>query len=357
LQIAILATGHEVVAGEVLNTNTQKIAYDLSSQGLDISTHMACRDVLDEMLLALDSLSNHEIIITIGGLGPTCDDITRFAVAKHLKLDLVEHDKAQKHIHQYLKHHSFIPIENRKQECLFPADAKLLDNPNGTALGAWIEKNKKIIVMLPGPPRECLPMWEHFVLPELIKRMPASMPWLRWLAFGSPEAALINDLDDLLKDKPHELGYRCSMPYVEVKVKTDDAYREGIILELDQFFKDKQLLKNQIASLALKAYLHEKSINLSICDQLTGGLLEAQIMTPELFKRVSFHEKKPMHFSLSGLHDFWHQLPDMNHLGCFMQIKDTLLRYDPIIKSKHLPHYAMEWAAFVILQYLEKNEN
>ncbi|HBB53866.1 MAG TPA: hypothetical protein DCZ80_08195 [Legionellales bacterium] len=354
VRISIIATGHEVVAGEVLNSNTQKIAYDLSSQGLEITTHMACRDVLDEILFSLNCLSKHDVIITIGGLGPTCDDITRFAVAKFLQMELVEHEKAKKHLQQYLKHQSLIPIENRKQECLFPVDAHLLDNPNGTAMGAWIAKNKQMIVMLPGPPRECLPMWENFVLPELIKRIPASPPWLRWLVFGIPEAGLISDLDKILKGIPHELGYRCSMPYVEVKVKTDEAHREMLISQLDQFFKDKQLLKNQSASQALKAYLHEKPLSFSISDQLTGGLLEAQIMTPELYSRISFHDKRAMHFCLSGLHDFWHQLPEMKHLGCFMQIKDTLLRYDPVIKSKHLPHYAMEWAAFCILQYLEK---
>jgi nicotinamide-nucleotide amidase len=356
LRIAILATGHEVVAGDILNTNTQKLAYDLSSHGLDIVTHMACRDVLDEMLIGLNLLSDYDVLLTIGGLGPTSDDITRFAVAQFLELDLIEHSKARKHIQQYLKHQNLIAIQHRNQETLFPKDAVLLDNPNGTAMGAWIEKNKKIIVMLPGPPRECLPMWEQYVLPELIKRSEISLPWMRWLVFGIPEAALIDDLDHLLKNFPHELSYRCSMPYVEVKVKADMTYRADIAKQLNLFFRDKILLENQVASLALKTYLETHTVEFSISDQLTGGQLEAAIMSPQIYQNVYFHEKRDLHIQLSGLHDYWHQIEPMQHLGCFMQIQDQLFRYEPLFSSQNLPCYAMEWAAFSILQYLQKSQ-
>ncbi len=65
LKISILATGHEVVAGDILNSNTQKVAYDLSSHGLEVVTHFSCRDVLEEMLAALEFLANNDVIITM----------------------------------------------------------------------------------------------------------------------------------------------------------------------------------------------------------------------------------------------------------------------------------------------------
>ncbi len=155
----------------------------------------------------------------------------------------MENPIAQKHLTEYQKKSTVLNIQNRKQETLFPQNALLLDNPFGTAMGAWIEAHHQTIIMLPGPPRECLPMWEQEVLPKLLARVTAGLPWMRWLVFGIPEAALIDDLDALLKDIPHELGYRCSMPYVEIKVQADAPYRADIQLILDKYCQDKQLLK------------------------------------------------------------------------------------------------------------------
>ncbi len=353
MKIAILSTGHEIVAGEVLNTNAKQIAYDLSSHGLEVVTHLSCRDIEDEMLAALDYLSVYDMIITIGGLGPTCDDITRFAVAKYLKLKLTEHPKAYEHLVEYQQKVSTLKIENRKQETLFPHDAILLDNPNGTAMGAWINHQKQVLVMLPGPPRECLPMWENYVLPVILEQYPSGQNWLRWLCFGIPEAALITDLDALLQNHPHELGYRAFLPYVEVKVKADEPHRSQIEGLLNTYFKDKQLLGNEIASHALKKFLLEKNVQLSIRDHLTGGFLEAALMEPRLYSKLSFHQEHPLHFNLSGLHDFWHQIEPMSHVACFFQIGEVLQKYEPSSRSQNLPKYAMEWAAFSLLKYLE----
>lgn len=354
MKIAILATGHEVVAGDILNTNTQKIAYDLSSNGLDVVTHFSCRDVLEEMLAALKFLANVDVIITIGGLGPTCDDITRFAVAKHLKLALFENPIAQKHLTKYQKKSTVLNIQNRKQETLFPQNALLLDNPFGTAMGAWIEAQHQTIIMLPGPPRECLPMWEQQVLPKLLAQVSAELPWMRWLVFGIPESALIDDLDALLKDIPHELGYRCSMPYVELKVQADEPYRADIELILDKYCQDKQLFKNEKASDALKKYLKDNPVKFSIKDSLTGGLLETMLMSPDMYNKLSFREEYALHFNISGLHDYWHQIEPKSHVACFFQIGEHLDKYEPSLRSAFLPHYAMEWTCFCILKYFRR---
>ncbi len=354
LNIAILATGHEVVAGDILNTNTQKIAYDLSSNGLHVVTHVSCRDIMDEMLAALSFLASYDVIITIGGLGPTCDDITRFAIAKHFKLELLENSVAHQHLKDFQKQVSSLNIKNRKQETLFPKKSLLLDNPFGTALGAWIEAQHQTIVMLPGPPRECLPMWEQQVLPKLIKKVSPGLPWMRWLVFGIPEAALVDDLDALLKDIPHELGYRCSLPYVEIKVQASEAYRAEIQLILDTYCQGKQFFKNEKASDALKNYLKDQSVKFSIKDNLTGGLLEATLMNPDMHHRLSFREEYEPHFNISGLHDYWHQIEPKEHLACFFQIGEHLDKYDPTSRSAFLPHYAMEWACYCILKYLKR---
>lgn len=350
MKIAILATGNEVVDGETLNTNAQKFAYDLSSNGLKVITHLSCRDVLEEMTAALTFLADHDIIITIGGLGPTCDDITRFAVAKHVNLPLIEHQKARDHLINFKKKEVNINIENRRQEALFPESAVLLDNENGTALGAWIKHNNKSIIMLPGPPRECMPMWKNQILPELMLNT-KEQAWRRWLVFDTPESVLSVNLEAMLAGKNYDLGFRCSTPYVEVKLKADST-TEALI---NNYLHSQQLLGQQFASNVLKKQLLTTNISLSIKDNLTGGLLESWLMEPDLYKKVSFHEEREIHVNLSGLHDFWHKIEPMEHLTCFLQIGDYLQKYAPSSRSKNLPLYAKEWAAYAIIKYLDGN--
>ena len=110
------------------------------------------------------------MMITIGGLGPTSDDRTRFAIAKVIDQELAFSERAWQHIQDRFTGMHLQLSNSNKQQCLFPINAELLPNPHGTALGAKINNGEKTLYMLPGPPRECLPMFNDFVLPELIKQ-------------------------------------------------------------------------------------------------------------------------------------------------------------------------------------------
>lgn len=99
MTIAILSTGDEIIHGDTLNTNAHYIAHALCSEGLPLGLQVACSDKENEIIDSLNFLTeHHDILILIGGLGPTKDDITRFALAKFTKEPLIQHADALDHI-------------------------------------------------------------------------------------------------------------------------------------------------------------------------------------------------------------------------------------------------------------------
>jgi nicotinamide-nucleotide amidase len=345
--IAILATGHEIVEGDVLNTNAYRFAHDLSLNGLEVVTHLSCRDVEKEILSALTYLKHHQVIITIGGLGPTVDDLTRFAVAKYLKLDLYPHAKALAHIQQRVS----TLKDNQYLETLFPQQAQLIPNSFGTALGAFIHHPNQLVIMLPGPPRECLPMWDNHVLPYLSQSYPHQMPWQRWLLFGVAEAGIAFEIETALQDLDYEIAYRLAIPYVELKLKSNQI--KVVEAKLKPVIRP-YLLTNSLqkASEALLAYLEaHDDTKISIADRMTLGLLESMLLTPQLFSRVSFDKRYPLHFEFEGLADYWQQKPCQSHL-LTAKFNNTQETYQTHLRQDYVRLLAAEWACGVILKIL-----
>src|SRR5205814_4755993 len=111
-----------------------------------------------------------DVIVLTGGLGPTEDDITRDAVARVLNVTMSENEAVIARIQsRFAKRGITMPDINRRQG-MVPQGATLLDNPNGTAPGLWIERGRTAMVMLPGPPREMKPMFEGVLRDRLAPR-------------------------------------------------------------------------------------------------------------------------------------------------------------------------------------------
>ena len=103
MTIAFLATGDELIHGDTLNTNAHAMAHTLSSEGLQLGVQLTCSDNEAEIVRCLKFLADkHDIIIVIGGLGPTTDDLTRFALAQFTGDVLVQHQEALTHIQNRL---------------------------------------------------------------------------------------------------------------------------------------------------------------------------------------------------------------------------------------------------------------
>ena len=228
MTIAVLSTGDELTHGDTLNTTSQVLAHVLSSAGFPMGMHLVCGDKEQELLDAITFLAaHHKTVIITGGLGPTSDDRTRFALAKYLDKSLVSYPEVLTHIKNRLQTVNLVLDSGQEVQALFPEGAVLFENPQGTAMGCAYEYGEQLFVLLPGPPKECLPMFENHAFLYLKQKLtPSDKVCLKWQLFGVPEGATAQRLEEALVDIPCQVGYRLDRsdkPYLEFKVRCDKA--------------------------------------------------------------------------------------------------------------------------------------
>jgi molybdenum cofactor synthesis domain-containing protein len=222
-RIALLATGDEIIQGDILNSNAKEIASRLSEQEMHVGMHMTVSDNLHDIEKAIHFLlKDHEALIMTGGLGPTSDDLTRFALSNAVNLSLVFDETVWHRICERLNRFGHpIPPESNRQQALFPENATVLDNPHGTAAGCMLTHNERWIFMLPGPPVECLAMFDTHVLPALTAaHFKQTIYRKKWLLKGISEAKIAEELDALAKPYDCITGYRACSPYLEFKLRS-----------------------------------------------------------------------------------------------------------------------------------------
>jgi len=168
MYIELVCVGHELLYGK-LNTHIAYIGEHLSGIGLQLSSAKTIPDDLEEMTTTFkDAFSKADITIITGGLGPTFDDLTREAAAKALNKKLIRNEELLKKLEQYMvsRGYKFSLKGNEKQAYLIDG-AKAIENKFGTAPGQFLEHNNRLIVILPGPPKEMHAMFESFLVPLL----------------------------------------------------------------------------------------------------------------------------------------------------------------------------------------------
>jgi nicotinamide-nucleotide amidase len=310
-KIGILATGNEIVNGDILNTNGRNIAQQLLQHHMTIGKHVIVTDDEKDLQSGLAYLlQDHDAIITIGGLGPTCDDRTRFAVSTVTKQALVFDDNAWSAITQRMLVRctdTVIP-SNNKQQALFPEGATRYPNPHGTAQGCMCKTAEaKLIFMLPGPPSECLPMFDHYVLPALHSNTFSKQTYLKsWLLFNVSESHIADTIDQLTEKYKRTTGYRISYPYLECKIACENKHDLDALSTIIENEVEPHLINNSLepASKQLYKYLLNNKISLSIDDQVTGGMLCQRLLTPKVFSHIRFNDQKP-DIKITGLTNYW----------------------------------------------------
>jgi len=168
----VLSIGTELTSGETRDTNAGELARSLTAAGVEVLRLTALPDRREAVEAALrTALERADLVVTSGGLGPTPDDLTRESVAAILgETPVVDPDLEAWLRELWARRGLPFPELNLKQAWLIPS-ARALPNPNGTAPGWWVERRDgRLVVLLPGPPREMRPMWTNEVLPRLGER-------------------------------------------------------------------------------------------------------------------------------------------------------------------------------------------
>ncbi len=167
----IIATGTEILLGEIVDINTSFLASELALLGIDIHFTSSVGDNYDRLTGVLcQAWQRSDIIITTGGLGPTQGDITRNVIASIMGEEAYVDDSLKQNLIDYFSRMGVEMPENNIKQATLIRSAEALLNSLGTAPGWWVEKDGRIIIALPGPPGELKPMWRSQVVPRLQKR-------------------------------------------------------------------------------------------------------------------------------------------------------------------------------------------
>jgi nicotinamide-nucleotide amidase len=361
--VAILATGDEIQSGSVLNTNAQYAAKRFFDAGIHPGLHITTSDEQAEIEEAMRYLFNeYAAVLIIGGLGPTSDDRTRFALAAVTQAPLLFHeDSWQQVIDRLTRFNLAVPDKNR-QQCLFPEQAKIFRNANGTAPGCCLDHNSTLIFMLPGPPREFIPMFDQFVLPKLLQTpLHQSIFQCSWLLLGVSEGGIAEKLDPQVNAPDVSIHYRVDSPYVEVKLQSAhltvlNRTKMTLLPWLEPYLVSE---KNQAASTQLLFYLDENQQTFSIHDHATYGRLQSVLLTPETFSKVYFKQEieTDIVIELQGLQEYWSadkQATETSVTLHFKKPQQNTVKKSILLRGALTLHHATEIICWEILKFLRE---
>ncbi len=171
LTAEIIAIGSELLTPDRTDTNSLWLTEKLNGIGIEVKQKTVVGDDDARLEEAIkDALRRSPVIILTGGLGPTEDDITRKVAARALARRLIFDEKVLESIRSRFEMMGRGMPEINSRQAMVIQGAEILDNPNGTAPGMFIEYEKHSVALLPGPPREMKPMFENFVLPKLVAK-------------------------------------------------------------------------------------------------------------------------------------------------------------------------------------------
>lgn len=223
----LLSIGTELTVGETRDTNAGDIARDLTQNGVAVRRIQALPDDLDVVRRAFETaLREVDLVVSTGGLGPTPDDLTREAIAAALDEAPTVDPEIEAWLRELWARRGMpFPELNLKQAWLLPS-ATAVPNGNGTAPGWWVDgPDDRVIVALPGPPREMRPMWGDWVLPRLHERGLGRDVDLRTLRLaGIGESQIADLLGALLTAKNPVVATYARIDAVDVRISaTADA--------------------------------------------------------------------------------------------------------------------------------------
>ncbi|GJL45666.1 TPA: nicotinamide mononucleotide deamidase-related protein YfaY [Citrobacter farmeri] len=284
LNVEMLSTGDEVLHGQIVDTNAAWLADFFFNQGLPLSRRNTVGDNLDDLVAILRERSQHaDVLIVNGGLGPTSDDLSALAAATAKGEGLVLHEAWLAGMERFFQERGRVMAPSNRKQAELPASAEFINNPVGTACGFAVQLNRCLMFFTPGVPSEFKVMVEHEILPRLRERFSLTEPplCLRLTTFGRSESDLAQSLDSLSLPEGVTLGYRSSMPIIELKLTGPYAQREAmrsLWLEVKRvagqslIFEGTEGLPLQIAR-----ELQKRQLSLTLSEQFTGGLLALQL--------------------------------------------------------------------------------
>lgn len=284
----LIAVGTELLLGNIANTDAQMISQGLSQLGINVYYHTVVGDNPQRVRQAVDiARGRADILITTGGLGPTCDDLTKAAVAQAFGKELVYHEPSAQRIRERFAQRGTPVTENNFQQAMVPEGCTVLDNDWGTAPGVAFQAGGTHVLMLPGPPRECAMMFRHRALPYLQKLSDGVIASRTVKTFGIGESAA----EALLRDLMNALHNPTLAPYAkptgtELRITAHAPTREEALRLIAPVEEQvKAILGDKVIGVDVDsleevcfALLKDRGLTVGTAESCTGGLL-AKLLT------------------------------------------------------------------------------
>lgn len=288
MKAEILCVGTELLLGDILNTNTQYLSQQLALYGIDVYYQSVVGDNDSRLKELLEQVYDRsDLVITTGGLGPTEDDLTKETIASFFQRKLVLHEETLEELKAFFSKRGAKVNEGNKKQAYLPEGSIILHNDKGTAPGCIIEENNKIMVMLPGPPREMQHMFQSYVVPFLKERSMDTMESKLLRVFGIGEGHMEEKIQDIIHSQgnptiaPYAKDYDCVIR-ITAKAETSQKCKEKI-QEVEK--KIRARLGEYIYSSGeetldqlVPRLLVEKGITISMAESCTGGMLSSMLV-------------------------------------------------------------------------------
>ncbi|MEC2344308.1 competence/damage-inducible protein A [Paenibacillus barengoltzii] len=286
MKAEIIAVGTELLLGQIVNTNAQYLSQELAALGLDVYFQTVVGDNMNRLAEAVKTASERaDVLILTGGLGPTQDDLTKEALAEVLGRTLYIDPEAMANIERFFQDRGVPMTENNRRQALAIEGGTPLPNETGLAVGNAIALNGKFYIVLPGPPKEMKPMFEHQAKPWILKHVLTSeMPiFSRMLKFaGVGESALETKLLDLIQAQsdPTVAPY-AKEGEVTIRISTKAANEQEAAVKLDAMEREiaSRLPEHLYANVdepiekTILDLMASRGLTLSAAESCTGGLL------------------------------------------------------------------------------------
>ena len=278
----ILSVGTELLLGHVTNTDAKDISEMLSAIGINVRYHTVVGDNPQRLEDCVNiARTRADIIITTGGLGPTCDDLTKQILAKAFGLELVRDQAEYDALYEYIKGGKSF-TENNFMQAMLPEGCTVFHNNWGTAPGCAFEKDGKTVIMIPGPPKECNFMFEACAIPYLRKLSDEQIVSHSVRIFGIGESGV----DDIFRDEMNSMTNPTMAPYakecdclLQITAKAQSAAEaeemikpvmERVCARLGEYVYgiDIECIEERVIQL-----LRERSLRFAAAESCTGGEL------------------------------------------------------------------------------------
>lgn len=278
----IISVGTELLLGHVTNTDARDISEMLSKIGINVKYHTVVGDNPERLRKCVETAkSRADIIITTGGLGPTCDDLTKQILAEAFGLKLAENKAEREGLYDYIRYGKKF-TDNNFTQAMLPEGCTVFHNNCGTAPGCGFEKDGKIVVMIPGPPKECNAMFRESALPYLRKLSEELIVSHSVRIFGLGESSV----DDIFAEEMNRMANPTMAPYakecdcllqITAKAKSVDEAEKMIAPVMEHVMQrlgdlvygvDVECIEESVIKL-----LREKNMTFSAAESCTGGEL------------------------------------------------------------------------------------